>query len=156
MMGEKQRLLDNLINSITMLTNTEGDIFNYCQQLDVVQQKICDIEHYLEDHVITRNGAINLINLLQQLRIDRRQMKQMWELWNTYGTIRGELTQKDRREFLITELQKRNNDLETKYNYKQFDVSYLDELNEDIPLPKGRKLKKVSYNNIEEEDNGKE
>lgn len=153
---KKQKLLDNLINSIANINNAETEIFDYCQELDIVQEKIYDIEHYLEDKPITRNGAINLINLLQELRIERRQIKQMWELWNIYGIGREKLKQKDYRERLIMELRKKDKELQTKYRYRQFEESYLDELNEDKPLPKGRKPKKLSYNNIEEEEKDNE
>lgn len=152
MTKKKDELLNRLISSIASVTDAESDIYDYCSKLEEVQQKIRDIEHYLEDHCISRNGAINLINLLQELRIERRQIKQMWELWNIYGTGREKLKQKDYREFLVVELRKKDKELQTKYNYRQFEESYLDELNEDKPLPKGRKPKNISYNNIEEEE----
>lgn len=151
MARKKQELLNNLIASIASVTNAETDIFDYCSELDVIQGKIGDIEHYLEDHPISRNGSINLISLLQDLRIERRQIKQMWEIWNVYGIGREKLKQKDYRERLIMELRKKDKELQTQYKYRQFTEEYLDSLNEDIPLPKGRKPKKVSYNNIEEE-----
>lgn len=151
MAKKKDELLKKLINSISEVTKAELEIFDYCSQLEVVQEKIYDIEHYLENHAITRNGSINLINLLQELRIERRQIKQMWELWNIYGVGREKLKQKDYREFLIAELHKKDKELQTKYRYRQFEESYLDELNEDKPLPRGRKSKFISYNNIEEE-----
>ena len=80
----------------------------------------------------------------------------MWELWNVYGIGREKLKQKDYRERLIMELRKKDKELQTKYRYRQFEESYLDELNEDKPLPKGRKPKKLSYNNIEEEEKDNE
>lgn len=152
MAKKKQDLLNNLIDSIASITTAETDIYDYCQELSVIQDKIGDIEHYLENKPISRNGAINLINLLQELRIERRQIKQMWELWNVYGVGREKLKQKDYRERLIMELRKKDKELQTQYKYRQLDEEYLDQLNEDIPLPKGRKPKKVSYNNIEEEE----
>lgn len=151
MAKKKQELLDNLIASIASVTNAETEIYDYCSELSVIQDKIGDIEHYLENKPISRNGAINLISLLQDLRIERRQIKQMWEIWNVYGIGREKLKQKDYRERLILELKKKDKELQTNYKYRQFDEEYLDSLNEDIPLPKGRKPKKVSYNNIEEE-----
>lgn len=152
MAKKKQKLLDNLIDSIASITNAETEIFDYVSELTEIQDKIRDIEHYLEYKPITRNGAINLINLLQELRIERRQIKQMWEIWNIYGTGREKLKQKDYRERLIAELRKKDVELQTQYKYKQFDEQYLDMLNEDKPLPKGRKPKNITYNNNEEEE----
>lgn len=154
MARKKETLLNNLIDSIGSITDAEMEIFNYVSELDVIQEKIRDIEHYLEYKPITRNGAINLINLLQELRIERRQIKQMWEIWNIYGTGREKLKQKDYRDRLIAELRKKDKELQTQYKYRQFEEQYLDSLNEDKPLPKGRKPKNISYNNIEEEENG--
>lgn len=153
MARKKEILLENLINSITNITNAESEIFDYASELDSIQDKICDIEHYLENKIITRNGAINLIALLQELRIERRQRKQMWEIWNTYGIGREKLKQKDYRDRLILELRKKDKNLQTQYKYRQFDEQYLDSLNEDKPLPRGRKPKNIQYNNIEEEEN---
>lgn len=147
----KDDLLQNLIDKIIGLSEIEGEIYDYVTSLNDIQEKIQDIEHYLEDEVITRNGAINLIALLQQLRIERRQVKQMWELWNVYGDNREKLKQKDYREFLCNSLRKKDKELQTQYKYRQFDKEYLDQLNEDKPLPRGRKVRISSYNNIEEE-----
>ena len=152
MANKKKELLDNLIDSITSVTTSEAEIYDYVSNLDSIQNRIMDIEHYLENHIISRNGAINLINLLQDLRIERRQIKQMWELWNVYGLNREKLKQKDYREMLAVLLRKKDKELQTEYNYKEFDEEFLDKLNEDIPLPKGRKPKKIEYNDIEEEE----
>ena len=148
----KDSLLNNLIDSIEKVTEAESDIYDYCSNLDEIQNKIRDIEHYLENHIISRSGAIELISLLQQLRIERRQIKQMWELWNTYGLNKDKLKTKEWRGFLVQELHKKDNQLQTEYNYRAFTEDYLNELNEDKPLPRGRKKNLVSsYNNIEEE-----
>ena len=149
---KKDSLLANLIDSIRKVSEAEGEIYDYCQELEIVQDKIRDIEHYLENHIISRNGAIELMALLQELRIERRQIKQMWEIWNVYGVNREKIKTKEWREFLVTELHKKDKELQTQYKYRQFDESYLDELNEDKPLPKGRKPKNISYNNIEKEE----
>ena len=109
----KDSLLNNLIDSIEKVTEAESDIYDYCSNLDEIQNKIRDIEHYLENHIISRSGAIELISLLQQLRIERRQIKQMWELWNTYGLNRDKLKTKEWRGFLVQELHKKDNQLQT-------------------------------------------
>ena len=147
----KDELLGNLISSIEAITEAEGKIFDYCQRLEEVQSKIRDIEHYLENHIISRSGSIKLISLLQELRIERRQIKQMWELWNTYGLNRDKLKTKEWRSFLTSELHKKDKQLQTEYNYRVFTEEYLDELNEDKPLPRGKKPKNISYNNIGKE-----
>lgn len=151
MAQKKEELLNNLIDSIANMNIAESQIYDYVGTLEEIQDKIRDIEHYLEDHYITRSGAIQLVNLLQELRIERRQIKQMWELWNVYSTGREKLKQKDYRERLIADLRKKDADLQTQYNYRQFSEEYLDALNEDKPLPRRRKPLNFPYNdNIEE------
>lgn len=156
MATRKQELLNKLISSIASVSQVEGEIYNYVEELGTIQDQILDIEHYLEDHVITKDGAVELINILQKLRIERRQIKQMWELWNVYGVSRDKLKQKDYREFLINDLLKKDKDLQTQYKYKQFDEEYLNSLNTVKISKRGRKPKNITYNNIEEEENGKE
>ena len=156
MAKKKEVLLDNLINSIASISKAETEIFDYCSELSVIQDKIGDIEHYLENKIITKTGSTNLIGLLQELRIERRQIKQMWELWNIYGVGREKLKQKDYRERLIMELRKKDKELQTTYKYRQFDEAYLDSLNEEKPSKRGRKPKNITYNNIEEEESNGE
>ena len=103
----KDKLLDELVASISNITEAESNIYDCCQKLEETQNKIGDIEHYLEDHEITRNGAINLISLLQKLRIERRQIKQMWEIWNVYGLNREKLNKKIIENFLSTILERK-------------------------------------------------
>lgn len=148
----KDELLKNLVDSITNVTDAESKIYEYCERLDEVQWKIRDIEHYLEKKDITKTGASNLIALLQELRIERRQIKQMWELWNVYGTNREKLKVREWREFLITELHKKDKELQTEYNYRFLSEEYLDQLNTEKPSKRGRPRKNITYNNIEEEE----
>lgn len=158
-LSDKDQLLLELIESINNITEAEGKICTFTNELETMQQGIGDILHYIEDPTveISRSGAINLMNELQDLRKRRRQIKQMWEIWNVYGVNRDKLKQKDYRDQLIMNLRKKDKDLQTQYKYKQYTKEQLDELNEDKPLPRGRKPKTatISYNNNEEEiDNG--
>lgn len=144
----KDKLLKELEDAILNINTAEEHVFTYINTLDEIQNKIMDVEHYLESHEITRSGSIELMNLLTQLRKDRRQVKQMWEIWNTYGINREKLKQKDYRCFLISELHKTDKALDTQYKNRAFDMDYLDSLNEEKRLP--RKKKEISYNNGEE------
>lgn len=152
----KDKLLKDLVDSISSVSVAEDEIYKYCDWLDEIQWKIRDIEHYLEKKDITKTGATNLIALLQELRIERRQIKQMWELYNVYGTNREKLKAKEWREFLIAELHKKDKELQTDYNYRQFTEDYLDELNIEKPSKRGRPRKNITYNNIEEEEKDNE
>ena len=84
----------------------------------------------------------------------------MWEIWNTYGANRAKLQEKSNRDFLIAELHKKDKSLQTTYNYRFFTKEELDKMNEDKNLPRKRKVEIISmpksYNNIKEEEDGKE
>ena len=146
----KDDLLESLIKGMRDITNAEADIDEYVKTIDELNQRISDIEHYIENpnNIITRSGAIRFVQELRDLRQRRRQVKQMWELWKVYGNNREKVKQKDYREMLIAELIKTDKNLQTEYNYRIYDVKELDDMNKVRRLP--REVK--SYNNIEEEE----
>lgn len=146
----KDALLESLIKGMRDITNAEADIDEYVKTIDELNQRISDIEHYIENpnNIITRSGAIRFVQELRDLRQRRRQVKQMWELWKVYGNNREKVKQKDYREMLIAELIKTDKNLQTEYNYRIYDVKELDDMNKVRRLP--REVK--SYNNIEEEE----
>ena len=152
----KDQLLESLISAISNLDEVESAIYEYVNTLDVVQNKIMDIEHYLEFNDLTDAARIEFVNLLQYLRKERRQIKQMWEIYNTYGNNRDKLKQKDYRSFLIAELNKTNNRLDTKYRNRVYSEEFLNEINKDRRKP--RKLETILAgqlynNNVEEKSN---
>lgn len=157
---KKDKLLNTLIDNIKSITEVESDIYNYVNNLEEIEWRIRDILHYLEVTPISRSGAIVLMEELQKLRIERRYIKQMWEIWNTYGANRAKLQEKSNRDFLIAELNKKDKSLQTTYNYRFFTKEELDKMNEDKNLPRKRKVEILnmpkSYNNIKEEEDGKE
>lgn len=153
-MNNKDELLNSLIGSLGTLTRIEENIHNFISTLDEVQDKLLDVEHYIEDNKenITATGAKNLVNLLADLRRERRQIKQMWEIWNTYGKEREKIKQKDYREFLINDLKKTDAQLNTRYNYRYINEEMFEALNKETKRRPGRPKKVVmAYNNIEEE-----
>lgn len=151
MIKRKDELLKKLVGCINAVTAVEDEIYSFVNELEEVNNKLLDIEHYIEDKEITLSGSIKFTQLLKELRLGRRQMKQMWDIYNTYGVNRAKLQQKENREFLFSELYKTDKGLQTKYNYRAYTVDYLDKLNEDKPLPRKRKKKDISYNNTKEE-----
>lgn len=150
--SDKDDLLEDLKKSIASITQVEGRIHEYTQLLEFKQNQINDILHYIEDPetVLTRSGCIELLSTLQTLRRERRQIKQMWEIWGVYGKNRQKLQQKDYREMLIQSLDTIDKKLQTKYNYREYTKEYLDQLNEDKPLPRKKRISS-SYNIYEEE-----
>ena len=150
----KGELLESLIDGMRSITKAEADIDEYVKTIDELNQRISDIEHYIENpnNTISRAGAIKFVEELRILRQRRRQVKQMWEIWKVYGNNREKVKQKDYREILINELKKTDNNLQTEYKYRIYTEEELNEMNKVRRLPR----ESISYNNNEEDINGKE
>ena len=72
----KGELLESLIDGMRSITKAEADIDEYVKTIDELNQRISDIEHYIENpnNTISRAGAIKFVEELRILRQRRRQV----------------------------------------------------------------------------------
>ena len=114
----------DVINEITEVIEKLDKIDEYISglsdALSKVDSKQQDLLHYLEDNKINMLWSYRYIKEMKNIRIDRRKIKNDMELASKYAEHRNKLLSKEHRQFLLTELHKREKFLNMPYKNRQY------------------------------------
>ncbi len=97
-------------------------------QLSMVDSKICDIMHLIENNKLTTKACYRIIKELAKLRIERRKIKNDMELSRTFTTHLNKIISIDNRKFLLVELNKTNKKLNQQYKNRVYTDEEIKEL----------------------------
>lgn len=105
---------------------------NYQSEADSL---LSDYRHFLKDNEIDINTAYNVALKMKKTEIKRSQLKQDIDLANTYNLHKNKLISKENRQFLLTEMYKREKNWGQPYVYRVLTEKEIEEL---INKPKKR------------------
>lgn len=118
-----------LLEEIKDVTDRLNNIEDYCEslsdKLSVEDLKMCDLLHYIENNKVGTFESYRLIKKIKEIRLDRRKIKNDMEISSTFYSNKNKLISKDYRQFLMTELYKKDKQLHSKYNnrfYQEEDI----------------------------------
>ena len=117
--------IENVINSLDKL---EEYMSNLSKSLSIVDQKISDLEHHIENKKINAFQAFRVINELQKVLKERRTIKNNIELAKVYRANDTKLIKKCNRKLLIQDLNSRLKDLNCEYNNRVYTKEELEEI----------------------------
>lgn len=109
--------MKEVITILDRIDEYSNDLVNRLSELDSKEQ---DILHYIENNKISVIWCYNIIRKIKEIRIERRKVKNDRELLSKYHDIKTKLTSKDNRQFILTELCKKEKQLQTTYKNRQF------------------------------------
>ena len=114
----------NLIEEIQALINKLNEVDEYNQslgdKLSLEDKKICDLLHYIENNRLSAFECYRIVKELRSVRVIRRKIKNDIEIAKTLDANKNKLISKDYRQFLISELYKKDKQLNTKYNNRYY------------------------------------
>jgi len=119
---EKIFQLTILLDEIDDYSNTLSDA------LSNVDLKICDLMHLIESETLKTNQSYRVMRELKKLRIERRKIKNDMELLKVYRDNNRKLLNKDSRQFLCSDIGKRDKSLNGKYNNRVYTEEEIKEL----------------------------
>lgn len=114
---DQQDSIKQQVNEVVDILNKLDDYVEMLPaELSVADSAICDILHLIENNKLKTNQCYRVVQELHKHRINRRRIKNDMEIANTYKTHWQKLLNKDNREMLLNELNKKENHLKTEYN----------------------------------------
>ena len=90
------------------------------QRLNELNHKQQDILHYIESNKINMLTCYNIVKKIKDIRVERRKTKNDIELITKYNELKNRLASKDSRQFIITELHKKDKALQTVYKNREY------------------------------------
>ena len=89
-------------------------------RLSVLDCKEQDLLHYIEDNKINVLWCYNIVKQLKNIREERRKVKHDMELISRFNDVKNKIISTDNRQFIMTELHKKEKQLNTTYRNRQY------------------------------------
>lgn len=109
----------DIIEEITEIIEKLNIVDGYCNslnnELNILDEKTQDLLHYIENNKISTFHCYRIIKELKEIRQRRRKVKQDIELSKKYQEQKNRLASSEHRQFLLTELHKKEKQLQTEY-----------------------------------------
>ena len=86
----------------------------------MVDSKLQDLLHYIENNKINVLWCYRMIKEIKVLREERRKIKNDMELLSKYSEQKNKIISKENRQFLMTEIYKKEKLLGKNYTNKQY------------------------------------
>lgn len=113
-----------IINEITSIVNTLDEIDEYGStlngKLSELDSKEQDLLHYIENHKINILWCYRVVKEIKDVRTERRKVKNDMELISKFNEIKNRITSKENRQFVLTELHKKDKLLNMPYKNRQY------------------------------------
>lgn len=113
-------IIEEITKIIEKLNIVDGYCNNLNNELNMLDEKTQDLLHYIENNKINAFSCYRIIKELKILRQRRRKVKQDIELSKKYQEQKNRLSSFDNRQFLLTELHKKEKQLHTEYKNRRY------------------------------------
>lgn len=114
----------NVIEEIKEVVDKLDKIDDYSDslsdKLSVIDSKLQDLLHYIENNKINVLWCYRMIKEIKMLREERRKIKNDMELLSKYSEQKNKIISKENRQFLMTEIYKKEKLLGKNYTNKQY------------------------------------
>ena len=114
----------DIIEEITQAIDTLNKIDDYgstlTDKLSVLDSKEQDLLHYIENNKINILWCYRMIKEIKTIRVERRKIKNDMELMSKFNDVKNRLASKDSRVFILTEIHKKDKQLQTVYKNRQY------------------------------------
>lgn len=117
---EEIDVLEEVKNAVDILNRIDEYHVTLSDRLSALDSRTQDLLHYIESNSINVLWCYRMIKELKTIRIERRKVKNDMELLTKYTEVKNRLTSKDSRTFILSELHKRNKQLQTTYKNRQY------------------------------------
>ena len=140
---------DDILTKIKETVEKLDEIDDYFDKIPELQSNIdsliSDYRHLIRDNVLSDVASIVLVKKLHEAELLRKQINEHKDLSNVYEKGKGKLITKENRQFLLSDLYKKNK--EWQYEYK-FRVLKEDDINSILQekKKKGRPKKENDIN----------
>lgn len=104
----------DILNEVDVYSDSLND------RLNTLNSKQQDILHYIENNRINVLCCYNLVKTIKDIRMERRQVKKDIEMMSKFESVKNRIISKDNRPFILSELHKKEKQLDTVYKNRQY------------------------------------
>ena len=109
--------IKEVVERLDRIDEYNNSLTDNLSELDCKQQ---DLLHYIENNKINILWCYRMLKEIKQIRQKRRKVKNDMELLSKYNEQKTKIISKDNRQFLLTEIYKKEKMLSKNYTNKQY------------------------------------
>lgn len=113
-------VVDEITDAINILNKVDDYGESLTSRLSELDSKEQDILHYIESNKINILWCYNIIKKIKEIRIARRKVKNDMDILSKYESNKTKLLTNNNRQFLVTELHKKEKSLDTEYKNRVY------------------------------------
>ena len=109
--------ITEIVDRLNKIDEYNSTLIDNLSSLDCKQQ---DLLHYIENNKINVLWCYRMLKEMKQIRMNRRKVKNDIELLSKFNDQKTKIISKENRQFILTELNKKNKQLQTNYKNRQY------------------------------------
>lgn len=109
--------IKDVVERLDRIDEYSNSLTDNLSELDCKMQ---DLLHYIENNKINVLWCYRMIKEIKQIREKRRKVKNDMELLSKYNEQKNKMISKENRQFLLTEIYKKEKTLSKNYTNKQY------------------------------------
>ena len=113
-------IIEEVTEAIDILNKVDEYGSNLVERLSILDSKEQDLLHYIENNKIGIFWCYRMIKEIKSVREERRKVKNDMELMTRFNEVKSKISSKENRQFILTELHKREKQLQTVYKNRQY------------------------------------
>lgn len=113
-------VIEEIKNIVEKLDKIDDYSDSLSDKLSVIDSKLQDLLHYIENNKINVLWCYRMVKEIKMLREERRKIKNDMELLSKYSEQKNKIISKENRQFLMTEIYKKEKLLGKNYTNKQY------------------------------------
>lgn len=113
-------VMEKLTEAIDILNEVDEYNSTLTTRLTALNEKQQDLLHYIENNKINILWCYRMVKEIKKIREERRKVKKDIEMLAKFDSVKNRLTSKDNRPFVLSELHKKEKQLDTVYKNRQY------------------------------------
>ena len=114
------KVIDSIQACVKILNDLDEYNSTLPAQLSSLDCKQQDLLHYIEKNKINVLWCYKMVKELKVIREKRRKVKNDMELLSKFNELKNKMLSKDHREFLLSELENKKNQLDSEYKNREY------------------------------------
>lgn len=118
---EESNYLDQIKQIVSLLNSIDEKYDSISDRQSVVDSKISDIYHYIENNTMNSKSSYRIVKELKNVLSQRRELKKEQSILQIFQNEKERLKIKNNRSMLLAEVCKEDKGYNKKYNYRIYD-----------------------------------
>ncbi len=121
-----------VIDKIKEIVDKLDEIEEYFDSLPELQSNIdsliSDYRHLIRENILNDKASVTIVKKMKEAELLRKKINRHHDLSNIYVKLKGRLISKENRQFLLTELHKKEKEWQYPYKYRVLTDEEIEEL----------------------------